>query len=284
MSAMQNLADADAAELTAAERAEILRMLEQLDAVETVARSRVLNVFDANDDFELDGHRSVSAWLVNETGITKAEAGGHREWAKTVAGFPVIAQAMVDRVLRKSPVRKVCSLLAKIPAEHRAGAEQIIVQAAGAGAVLRDLVYLAAEIAARIAPLPGDGDEAGRVKDGNLRLETTLDGAGVLRGELTPECVAAVQAVLGALSNRSGPEDHRSHGERLHDGLCDAMRRLLGSELVPEKQGHPVTALVHIGLADLIALDEGSVFLGAWATEYARQWAGHRAATSVQAG
>jgi hypothetical protein len=185
MSAMQNLADADAAELTAAERAEILRMLEQLDAVETVARSRVLNVFDANDDFELDGHRSVSAWLVNETGITKAEAGGHREWAKTVAGFPVIAQAMVDRVLRKSPVRKVCSLLAKIPAEHRAGAEQIIVQAAGAGAVLRDLVYLAAEIAARIAPLPGDGDEAGRVKDGNLRLETTLDGAGVLRGELS---------------------------------------------------------------------------------------------------
>ena len=45
-----------------------------------------------------------------------------------------------------------------------------------------------------------------------MRLETTFDGAGVLGGDLTPECAAVVGAVLDALSAPAGAEDTRSHG------------------------------------------------------------------------
>jgi hypothetical protein len=285
MSVAQDLAGTDYAELTSAERAETLHVLLHADAVLGVARSRVMNAFDANDDFGLDGQRSMSAWLVNLGPMAKGEAAAQRSWAKTVAGFPRLTAAMLAGHLPPSWAKKLCPLLSKIPGEHRPGAEQIVAGAAAAGAVLRDLVYLAAEILARTAPLPEDGKEPG---GGHLRLETTMDGAGVLHGELTPECAAAVQAVLGELSQRSGKDDDRSQGERLHDALGDAMRRLLGTGLVPAKQGHPVTAIVHINLADLLALDDGSVFLTAWASEYAAgyaaRWAGQQAATSVQPG
>jgi hypothetical protein len=282
LSAMRDLADVNAAELTAAERADALLKLERTDAALTVVRSRILTAFDANRDFQLDAQRSAGAWLVNKAKVTRPEASGYRAWAKLVAGHSLIAQAMTGGILEKSRVRKICSITSKIPGEFREEAETIIVAAAAAGAELHDLVFIAAEILARTAGTPEEDDKP--FKDRDLRLEVTLDGAGVLHGELSPECTAAVQAVLAGLSPRSGPDDDRSYGERMHDGLQDAMLRILGSDLVPKKQGHPVQAIVHVSLADLLALDDGSVMLQEWAARYAAQWAGQRAANAEQPG
>ena len=77
-----------------------------------------------------------------------------------------------------------------------------------------------------------------------MSLETTLDGAGVLRGDLTPECAAMVRAVLDALSAPAGGGDLRTRPERYHDALEEAMRRLLASNLLPKRAGQPVKALV----------------------------------------
>ena len=75
---------------------------------------------------------------------------------------------------------------------------------------VRDLAELAGEIYARSLPAdPGqDKDEA--FEDRSVKLETTFDGAGVLTGDLTPECASVVMAVLDALSAPAGAEDTRS--------------------------------------------------------------------------
>jgi hypothetical protein len=44
-----------------------------------------------------------------------------------------------------------------------------------------------------------------------------MDGAGRLIGDLTPECSAAVTAVLEALGKKRGPEDDRTAALRFHD-------------------------------------------------------------------
>jgi hypothetical protein len=36
---------------------------------------------------------------------------------------------------------------------------------------------------------------------------------------MTPECAAAVRAVLEALGKKAGPEDDRTEGKRFHDAL-----------------------------------------------------------------
>ncbi len=99
-----------------------------------------------------------------------------------------------------------------IPAEFRGQAEEILVAAARAGADLRALAQICAEIRSRTVPPDPDGDDP--ALDRALFLDTTLDGAGVLRGDLTPECAAMVQAVLDALSAPAGAGDLRTRPQR----------------------------------------------------------------------
>jgi hypothetical protein len=59
--------------------------------------------------------------------------------------------------------------------------------------------------------------------DRAVRLITTFAGAGVMTGDLTPECAEAVAAVLAALSAPAGAEDGRTQQQRQHDALQEAM-------------------------------------------------------------
>ena len=162
-----------------------------------------------------------------------------------------------------------------------AAADAILVTAARAGMDLRDLAGLAAELHERSRPDVPDEDPGLGFEDRAVRLETTFGGAGVLGGDLTPACAAVVGAVLDALSVPAGAQDTRTRAQRYHDGLAEAMRRLLAAGLLPERAGQPVKALVHTSLADLIQLDGSSALLAGWAAQVRAQWAARRAAASV---
>ena len=58
------------------------------------------------------------------------------------------------------------------------------------------------------------------------------------------------------------------------------MRRLVASGLLPDRAGQPVRVWAHVTLAELRALDDGSVLAGEWIGEMAVRWAAHRAAAS----
>jgi len=126
-------------------------------------------------------------------------------------------------VLTKSVALQVAKWTRVIPAEFRGEAEEIVVAAARAGADLRALAAICGEIRARTAR-PDPDDPGDPHLDRGLSLETTIDGAGVLGGDLTPECSAMVQAVLDALSAPEGRDDLRTRPERYHDALAEAMR------------------------------------------------------------
>ena len=154
--------------------------------------------------------------------------------------------------MSESYARTICGWTDKLPEECRADADAILVAAAGAGMDLRDLAALAAEIYARSLPeYPGPGRD-GAFEDRSVRLETTFGGAGVLHGDLTPECAAVVGAVLDALS---APAGRRTPGPR-RSGITTGCRRRCGgwstAGLLPERAGQPVKAWVHISLADLM--------------------------------
>ena len=102
-----------------------------------------------------------------------------------------------------------------------------------------DLAGLAAEIYARSLPEDPDGGKEQAFEDRSVKLETTFEGAGVLSGTY-PGCATVVQAVLDALSAPAGAEDTRSYAQRYHDGLQEAMRRLVTAGLLPERAGQPV--------------------------------------------
>jgi hypothetical protein len=62
------------------------------------------------------------------------------------------------------------------------------------------------------------------------------------------------------------------------------MRRLLASNLLPQRAGQPVRALVHISFPDLCEMDQDSALQDKWIEQYRAAWAAHRAAASVSTG
>ena len=86
---------------------------------------------------------------------------------------------------------------------------------------------------------------------GTCRSATTFGGAGVIRGNLTPECAAAVQAVLEALGKKAGPEDTRTEGQRFHDALQQGCELLIGAKMVPDRAGADTHVAVHIPFPEL---------------------------------
>ena len=278
--AMGYLAAADPMAMSAQAQAECLHTLEQLDAVETAARARILAAFTAGQGYADDADYSPTSWLIHRTRITKGAARGHLGWARRAAAHPQVIAALAEgTVLSESMARLICGWTDKLPESCQDAADAILVAAARAGARQDDLAALAAEIYARSLPDPDDDPEPD-FEDRQLRVETTFAGAGVISGDLTPECAAVVTAVLDALSAPMGAEDTRTQDQRYHDALEDAMRRLVASGLLPERAGQPVRVWAHVSLAELRALDDGSVLAQEWIGEMAIRWAARRAAAS----
>jgi Domain of unknown function (DUF222) len=282
--AAQYLAAYGAADLPAEAMAQGLRALECADAAGAAARGVLMGSFDAQDGPAGDGQRTMRTWLVNVTRVTRGQAAEHRAVQKVAEDHPVLLAGLAaGGPLTTSEALQVARWLRPVPAEYRDTADRIVVAAARKGVDLRGLAAICAELRARTAKPDPDGGSDSDL-DRGVSFDTTFEGAGVLRGDLTPGCATMVQAVLDALSAPAGGGDVRTRPQRLHDALEEAMRRLLASDLLPQRAGQPVKALVHIYFTDLCQLDAGSALQKVWIGEYRARWAAARGAASVCAG
>jgi len=280
------LATTDATAMSAEERARCLREMEHADSVATAARTLVLRAFAAGQDYAEDGDYSPCSWLIHRTRVTKGTAVDHTGWVKRGAGHPAVLAALAAGAISTSYARETCWWTDKLPEESRAAADEILLSAAASGLELADLAALAAEMYEKSRQDkpdtdPGDDEDGGGAgagfDDRSVKLAATLGGAGVMNGALTPECAEFVRTVLDALSAPSGADDDRSHEQRYHDGLHEAMRRLMTAGLVPQRAGQPLKVWAYISLADLMELPGSAELVQEWAERLAALWAGRRA-------
>jgi len=223
---MGYLAAVDATAMAAETQAQCLRALEQAHSIGTAARTAILGAFTSGQGYSADADYSARAWLINRTRVTKGAAVGYTAWVRRAAAHPEVAAALAAGEMSESFARTICTWTDKLPEDCRPDADEILLTAAGTGMDLRDLAGLAGEIYARSLLGKPDEDQDEAFEDRSVKLETTFGGAGVLTGDLTPECAAVVTTVLDALSAPAGAEDTRSQAQRFHDGLQEAMRRL----------------------------------------------------------
>src|SRR5579859_6050287 len=280
LSGLRYLAATDPAALAAQVQAECLQAFEQADAISTAARARFLTAFTAGQGYSADADYSPAAWLIHRTRITRGAARGHLGWARRAVTHPQVVAALAEgTVVSESIARIICQWTDRLPKDCQADADEILLAAAGEGLGTEDLAVLAAEIYARSLPA-GEDDPEAKFEDRQVRLETTFQGAGVLTGDLTPECAAIITTVLESLSAPAGAEDTRTREQRYHDALQEAMRRLAASGLLPERAGQPVKVWAHISLAELRAMKGGSVLETEWVAEMQFRWAARRAETA----
>jgi Domain of unknown function (DUF222) len=291
-----------------AEQAGCLHGLEKLNSAAVAARTSILGAFTAGQGYTEDGDYSPRSWLMHRTGITHGAAVSHTAWMKWAAAHPAVHAALAAEQISASYAQVICAWTGKLPEDARPAADDILLGAAGSGLELEDLAGLAGEMFERSRQDkpdtdPGDEDgepdalgEDGEDRDGpgqeqdrllddrSVKLATTIGGAGWMRGDLTPECAEFVRTVLDSLSAPVGADDDRSHEQRYHDALQEAMRRLIAAGLVPERAGAAVNVLAYMSLADLMLIEGSSALLEEWTAGLRARWARHRAAAGEAGG
>ena len=224
--ALGYLATVDATQLAAETQAECLRTLERTDAISTAVRASFLSACTAGKGYSADADYSARTWLMHRTGITRGAAASHTAWAKRASTHPRIVAALAKEGISESYARAICQWTDRLPEKFREESDEFLADAAARGLGLADLSAMFAEMYERARSELPDEDPARGFEDRGVRLETTFQGAGVLHGDLTPECAAVVGKVLDALSAPAGADDDRTREQRYHDALQEAMRSL----------------------------------------------------------
>jgi Domain of unknown function (DUF222) len=220
------LAAADPGQVPAVTQAECLRELERDAAVLTAARAWILASFTAGQGYADDADYSAVSWLIHRTGITKGAAVGHTAWARRTGTHPRVVAALAAGQVSEPVGRLICVWTGKLPEQYRDDADEVLLAAAaaGLGLGLEELAGLFGQMYERARGDLPDEDPDRDFADRSVKLATTFGGAGVVHGDLTPECAEMVGRVLDALSAPAGAEDDRSQDQRYHDALQEAMR------------------------------------------------------------
>src|SRR5438128_1188402 len=246
-----------AGELDAAGFGGVLIALGEVQAKTAAAHAAVLARFDAVNAHDADGYGTSRSWLGVMAKMRKKDAAGAVRLMRALRRHRPLAEALAAGEITTSWAGQILDWIRDLPRQLRGDAEavaalvEILVAAAAAGAALEDLQAILARAKALWRATHPDADDGDRFDERYVGVASTFDGAGVLRGDLTPECTAAVQAVLEALGKKAGPEDVRTEGQRFHDALQLGCELLVRARMVPDRAGADTQVLVHIALSQL---------------------------------
>jgi len=281
--AMDYLIDPGAAALEAASLGGVLEAMGAISATFAAARCAILARFDAGRGHDADGYGSSRAWLAAKGRVTAKAAGAQVRLMRQLAAHPVLAAALARHDISESWAVQLADWTRKLPQDWRDDADQILVDAAAAGAQLLDLGVIAQAAYEKWRsqqPDPDDPDDG--FDDRFLTLGTTIGNAGRLNGNLTGECAAAVQAVLEALGKPAGPDDDRTDAQRNHDALQLACQLLIRARMLPDRAGAGTRVEAIVALGQLRDMPGGGALEEAWLTAVAGQ-PGYLAGTNAEA-
>jgi hypothetical protein len=260
------------ASLAAAELGGALESVGTLSAKFAAARAAILARFDAGRAHDFDGYGSSAAWLTATSRMTRKAAGAQVRQMRVLKRHPVFAEALARGELSESWLKEMADWTSKLPVQLREGIDKLLADTAAAGADLDDLAVVArAAYEKWRSQQPDPDDPEDRFDDRYLKLGATIDNAGRVTGNLTPECTTALQAVLDSLGKRRGPQDDRSEPQRFHDALQEACELLIGAQMVPARAGADTRVDVVVALSQLRDLPGASAIEEAWLAALAGQ-------------
>jgi hypothetical protein len=259
------LRDPGAASLLPGELGGVLEAVGTLDGKLAAARAAILARFEAERAYTADGYGSCTAWLKARGRMTGKAAGAQVRQMRQFRDHPVIADAVATGEVSPSWAGELSEWTRKLPLDWRTDVDKLLADTAAAGANLEDLAMVArAAYEKWRSQQPDPDDPEDGFDDRYLKVGTTIDNAGRVTGDLTPECTAALQAVLDSLGKKAGPEDDRTEAQRYHDALQLACELLLRAQLVPDRAGADTRVDAVIDLARLLNLPGASELQEAW--------------------
>ena len=280
--AMDYLNDLGAGSLDSGGLGSALQSLSLISGKLAAARAVILARFDAERGHDADGYGSSASWLTAMGKTTRRAARAEVRRMRQLREHPEIAAAMASGAISEAWAAEIAEWTRKLPEDWRQEVDVILLDSVAAGAALDDLAIIAAAALEKWRQQQPDDDDSGDGFDERyLKLGTTIDNAGRVSGDLTPECTAALQAVLESLGKREGPEDDRRESQRYHDALQQACELLIRSRMLPDRAGADTRIDAVISLADLLKLPGASELQESWLAAMAREH-GYLAGTDAE--
>jgi Domain of unknown function (DUF222)/HNH endonuclease len=272
VAASQELTGIDPAALSGDELLDLLDRLEADARRRTAVAGRLIAELHARGIAGELGYSSTAVLLSERLRVGRREAAGRVRLAADLAPrramsgeqlesrFPLVASALAHGEISVRHATIICATVDRLP--DRVATDQPDLAAQVEPTLLEhaqtldpeQLAVLARRVTACLDPdgvLATDHDQA-RHRDATL--VTLPDGSGRLTATLTSQAAAVWATVLDTLSRPVPTEtepDRRTPGQRRHDALTDAGRRLLRSGDLPDAGGTPATVLITLTLDQL---------------------------------
>ena len=164
-----------------------------------------------------DGDYSPRSWLIHRTRITRGAAAGHVAWARRAAAHPQVLAALAEGGVSESYARTICGWSDKLPVglpgRRRCDPGG---RGRGPGRIWRTWPRWRPRCTPGPCPSPRVRAGCQTFEDRKVTVETTFGGAGVIAGDLTPECAAVVIIFSFRVSQGCDLRD------RVQDSVLDA--------------------------------------------------------------
>ena len=196
--------------------------LEQADAIATAARAFIQAGFTAGQGYSGDAEYSAVSWLIHRTDHP-GRRGRACRLGRADRTHPRVVAALAAGQVPESAGRLICLWTGGLPEKFREESDELLLAAAAAGWGWRSWRRWSRRCTSGPAAELPDEDPGRDFADRGVKLATTFGGAGVVHGELTPECAELVGRVLDALGAPAGKDDDRTRDQRYHDVLAEAM-------------------------------------------------------------
>jgi len=206
-----------------------------IDALEMEFAGEVREVQRSGDHL-VAGNISAACWISRTCGMSLTSAADRLCVGEQLDSLPKIAQALASGEVSYQSTSVLCHLRDQLGDKRDLFNEDEMLDLARRFSVfnLRKLC----NYARHIADPDGFFNEA---EENHLRrrlhISLMSDGMHAIDGILDPECGAAVKTALDSLAKPRGPEDDRTHSQRMHDALAEAVHHAMDEGKLPRRNG-----------------------------------------------
>src|SRR5215471_11798196 len=173
----------DAATVDGTACGEVLVALGEIQSGLAAAHAGFLRRFDAAGGHDADGYGTSAAWLAAKTRIARKDARAAVRDMRRFGQRPLLRAAVAAGEISRSWATAIQDWTRDLPAELWPDTDQILLDAAAAGAGEDDLITIAGLALERWRQQHPDEDDDG-FDERMVRLGTTFGGAGTVRGDL----------------------------------------------------------------------------------------------------
>lgn len=205
-----------------------------------------LQVIDVAETTVAESGRGTRSWLIEEQQVNPGEASKRMRVSRALPTHPYVDKAFSAGEFGIDAANVIVKATAAAPPDYREIIETTLVDAArhcpphDLGALVEQLLIACG------VDSSSDEAHAKRLARRGLRIAKTFDGMRSVSGSLMPEVAEALETALGAIAQKAGADDERTHEQRQHDAVGALANHYLGHADVPAVHGERPRVVVTI--------------------------------------